>query len=138
MKHKKKICDKCKKEKYIWKNDKGNRYCKYCWSGIKQAVTKPSRKVYKPIPYRSIKRKELDKLYAIMRKKYLLNNLLCAAQLQRVCTKHSTDVHHMAGRIGDNYLDTKTWLPVCRSCHMWIEEHPKESKEMGFTQSKFK
>ena len=132
---KKKLCNGCDKLNYIWKNDKGNRYCKFCWMSMKKTPKK--NKIYKPIPYRSFKKQELDKLYSAIRKKFLIKNSLCCAQLQRVCTKYSTDVHHMAGRIGDNYLDESKWLAVCRPCHMWIEEHPEEAKAAGFTQSKF-
>ena len=34
------------------------------------------------------------------------------------------------------YLDTSTWLPVCRNCHNWIENNPTESYELGFSGSR--
>lgn len=61
---------------------------------------------------------------------------MCEAHLSNVCTQKATDVHHKAGRTGDNYLDESTWLAACRSCHMWIETHPKEAREMGLSTTK--
>jgi len=48
---------------------------------------------------------------------------------------HATDVHHKHGR-GVYHLEISTWLPVCRNCHMWIEEHPAEAYELGFSGSR--
>lgn len=41
------------------------------------------------------------------------------------------DVHHKHGRHGGAYLDSSTWLAVCRPCHDWIHAHPKEAREAG-------
>jgi hypothetical protein len=41
----------------------------------------------------------------------------------------------MKGR-GKYHLDTTTWLALCRSCHMWIEENPDASEEFGYTKSR--
>lgn len=60
---------------------------------------------------------------------------LCHARLPG-CTYDTTDVHHMAGKIGAALLEVKDWLPVCRSCHQWIELNPKEAKEKGFSKSR--
>lgn len=136
MRAKKKICDGCGNESVIWKNDAGNRYCKTCWSK-KNSSSKPiATKKRKPIAPRSRKKQEEDREYSVLRKGFLYYHQHCQAQLQNICTRHATDVHHKAGRIGKNYLDVRTWLAVCRSCHMWIEEHPKEAKELGYSQSK--
>jgi len=54
------------------------------------------------------------------------------------------EVHHMKGRIGyaDKWAfdrdiklihDQRFWLPVCRYHHTWIETHPKEAMEKGYT-----
>jgi hypothetical protein len=39
----------------------------------------------------------------------------------------------MAGRVGELYLDETHWLALCRACHFYVEMHPKEAKEMGFS-----
>ena len=103
MKVNKKHCDGCESSQFIWKNDKGSKYCKNCWYKAKVPSAKPlNRKKLKP---------------------------MCEASLPG-CTKASTDVHHKKGR-GDNHLVVSTWMSVCRQCHTWIEEHPKESIELG-------
>jgi hypothetical protein len=136
MKAKTKICNGCGQEKYIWKNIKGKKYCKFC-SMNQQAMTKTaSKKTYKPIAARSVKKSKEETIYALKRKIFLNSKTLCKAKLLRVCTVFATDVHHKAGRVGKNFLDESTWLPVCRQCHMWIEEHPIESKEKGFSISR--
>jgi hypothetical protein len=59
----------------------------------------------------------------------------CQAKLVG-CTSNATDVHHKIGRIAESFLNIRTWLAVCRSCHKWIEENPKEAKELGFSNSR--
>jgi len=136
MKAKKKPCDGCGNDKVIWKNHQGKRYCKQCWSA--HSVTtqpKPTAK-RKALPHRSQKRIKEEAEYSQKRRVFLLNHPMCEAHLLGICTQHATDVHHKAGRTGTLYLDEKYWLATCRSCHMWIETHPKEAREMGLSLSK--
>jgi hypothetical protein len=95
---------------------------------------KPEKKVYKIKP-RSIKGAKEDRVYSELSKKFKEQNPFCKAKLPG-CTIYTTDVHHKALR-GKNYLNIETWLPVCRNCHKYIHEHPKESFEKGFLISKF-
>ena len=83
----------------------------------------------------SKKMQQLQREYTKLRKEYLSDKEMCNAKLH-CCTLRTTDVHHMAGRIGEMLLYKPYWLPVCRGCHDWIEAHPIESKEMGFSMSK--
>jgi len=134
MKIKKKTCDGCGNDHLIWKNHEGKRYCKNCWLRS-QAVTgkknKPTNN--KPLARHSLKRAKQERDYSKIRKAYLLSSNTCKAQLPNTCTHHSTEVHHKMGRIGDLLTNIKYWLPVCRQCHQWIEEHPIEAKELGFS-----
>jgi hypothetical protein len=125
---KKKICDACQTEQLIWKNHDGNKYCRKCW--LDKTFVLP-KKYLKPIKPKADKQDPLDKLYSIMRKDFLSLHPGCQARLQG-CSLQSTDVHHKKGR-GLHYLDKTTWLSVCRSCHTWIELHPKEAKELNFS-----
>ena len=75
----------------------------------------------------SSKMSKINTQYAKQRKEYLSNNPICHAKIYK-CSLHATDVHHKNGR-GVYHLDESTWLPVCRNCHMWIEEHPAEAYE---------
>jgi hypothetical protein len=90
----------------------------------------------KALPSRSQKRIKQEAEYSAKRKIFLSSHPLCKANLPGICTNHSTDVHHTAGRIGDLYLDETNWLALCRSCHMWIETHPREAREMKLSKSK--
>jgi hypothetical protein len=127
MKIKKKLCTGCNSEEYIWKNDKGSRYCKSCWYKLKEE--KPSIKKV------SVKKSQEDAVYSKLRKDYLCSRPFCQASIPGKCTTNATDVHHKKGR-GKYYLITPTWLAVCRSCHEWIETHPEQAKELGYSESR--
>jgi len=102
-----------------------DRYCKDCAGRITPA---------KKIAAKSSKKAGEDQVYSKLRKDYLTLRPVCKANVPG-CTSVATDVHHKAGR-GKYYLITTTWLPVCRICHMWIETHPKEAKELGFSENR--
>ena len=134
MKAKLKLCDECSEMRMIWKNHEGNRYCKVCWlrmSAVTGKQNKPTNR--KPIARRSPKRAKQERDYMKERKTFLLSSPSCQAHLINICTKHSTDVHHKKGRIGQLLTDTKFFLAVCRPCHDWIELNPKEAKELGYS-----
>ena len=129
---KKKLCQRCLEIKPIWKNSSGKRYCNHCWK-LESTVKggKPTKvKQQKPLAPRSSKRIIQDKEYSSKRKVFLEKHPMCIAHLPGVCTNHSTDVHHIAGRIESLYLDEESWLAVCRACHSWIHTHPLESREL--------
>lgn len=131
---KKKICDGCKEESFIWKNVDGKKLCKQCsYTGVaKLSINKPTAKA-KPIAPRSQKRSKEEKLYSAKRIIFLQEHPMCEAHLPGICTEYSTDVHHKEGRIGDLLLDDTKWLALCRSCHDWCENHPTEAQEKGFS-----
>ncbi len=73
-----------------------------------------------------------------MRKAFLAQRPLCEAHHilnpgdgPTIYNVPATDIHHMAGRYGGNYLNRDTWLPLCRSCHHWIHEHPKQARALN-------
>lgn len=70
--------------------------------------------------------------YKKVRVEFLKTYPLCKANLQG-CTRLSTQVHHKKGRVGDLLTDTTHFLSVCHNCHHWIELHPVEAKEKGFS-----
>ena len=120
------MCKGCQSLKPIWKAHKKDKYCKECWYSIE----KP--KSISPV---SAKRQvEMDE-YSKKRLAFLALYQNCQAKITG-CTGKSCDVHHKAGRIGDNYLNISTWLAVCRPCHSWIEENPDAAKELGFSESR--
>jgi len=140
----KKECFGCGNVTVIWKNHKGNRYCKYCWNRTNQKnksngllqkkSSKPTSK--KPIASRSPKRARQERQYLKIRKDFLYYHPLCQANIPNTCKNMSTDVHHKQGRIGELLTDESKFLSVCRPCHDWIEMHPKEAKQLGYSISK--
>lgn len=137
MKAKRKLCVGCGKEQYIWKSEGRYKYCKACWltkvptKPIKRTPLKPSGK---PIRKKSSKMSALDTVYTALRRQYLEQYPLCNARLPG-CSLSSADIHHKKGR-GKYHNDPTTWLSVCRTCHTWIEEHPKEAIELGFSEKR--
>lgn len=77
---------------------------------------------------KSSKKVKLDNEYSKLRKLFFQEqtNKFCKARLPG-CNINATDIHHKEGRLGVNYLDEDTWIPVCRSCHAYI--HDKLSSE---------
>lgn len=129
-----KPCDGCGEQKVIWKNHGGKRYCQRCWKLELPKLSdrpKPTPKA-KPLPLRSPKRKKEEAIYLKMRLDFLNAHPMCEAHLQG-CKTYASEVHHKAGRVGDLYLDQTEWLAVCRRCHQWIENHPEDAKELGFS-----
>jgi hypothetical protein len=120
-----KPCHGCKDLKQIWKSQGHEKYCKDCWYKLE----KPQ-----PIKPRSNKMQKVMDQYTKKRLAFLAMYPDCLAYLPK-CTRSATDIHHKAGRL-DNHLNISTWLPVCRSCHQWIEEHPNEAKELGLSESR--
>lgn len=95
---------------------------------MKRTPMKRSRKRIKPV---SEKRKKINEQYKVERIKFLTDKPVC--EVCRVAP--STDVHHKAGRIGDNMF--KHWLACCRLCHQKIEENPKWALENGYMMKRF-
>lgn len=47
--------------------------------------------------------------------------------------KGSLTNHHQRGKIGDLLFDEEFWLPVCLGHHQYVELHPEESYQMGWS-----
>lgn len=121
-----KKCAGCEQMKHIWKSHGKEKYCQQCW----YSMEKP--KSISPVSAK--RRVEMDE-YSKKRTAFLIVKPRCEAHLVG-CTSISTDVHHKAGRVGDNYLKVSTWLAVCRNCHKWIEENPEAAKELRLSESR--
>lgn len=133
-----KLCSGCNSEKVIWKNHEGNKYCKDCWMKQSYKETPPAKNYNRIKPISDKKRVE-DILYTKLRKDFLEKpeNSTCKAKLSGCMGvfKQNLTIHHTKGR-GRYYLDSSTWIPLCLSCHEWVETHPKEAREMGLSGSK--
>jgi hypothetical protein len=128
---KKKECNGCHQEKYIYKNVTldGARFklCKEC--AFKEDLkVSPIKSKIKKI---SDKKKKLDALYTKLRRIELEKYPTCQIHTD-YCTGKSTEIHHAAYRTGENFLGVDTWFATCRECHSWVHLNPKTARELGF------
>jgi len=106
------------------------------------AIRKAERQASKPVktpkplkrtPIKKVSEKRAAELveYKPLRNKFLQDRPNCEARLE-VCTGRATDIHHKSVSALD-FLNVETWLPVCRSCHIALENLPAEKRrEMAF------
>ena len=92
---------------------------------IKRAKSSPKR--MKP---RSYKRAAQEREYRKLRVRFL-EDALCER-----CGFQANEIHHKKGRIGALLTDTDYFMAVCSPCHRYIEDHPKESREKGWSISR--
>lgn len=124
MQVKLKMCNGCKLPKAVWKSHGKEKYCRDCWY---------SKEKPKPISRLSTRRRADMDEYSKKRMLFLIVNPVCQARLVG-CTGEATDVHHAAGRIGENYLNMSQWKALCRNCHQWVEYNPDEAREFGLSE----
>lgn len=86
----------------------------------------------KPIKKVSDKMRERLRLYYKVRETYLDGNIGCEAKLSG-CNGTATEIHHKAGKTGDLLFNDDYFLAVCRPCHHWIEDNPREAKQMNLS-----
>lgn len=145
---KKKTCDGCGIECYLWKARSKTQLglCKSC--ALKQSTpignikigTKTAnegeKKPYKPrspINKRSDKKKKIDAAYKVLRGRYMKDHPICQF---RECNRKSEETHHIRGRGKEYMLDTREWMAVCKIHHDWIHANDKESRELGYLKSR--
>lgn len=102
---------------------------------IKQNQTKIKRSPIKKetkyvIPKVSPSQAKRNAQYNKQRGPYLLANPYCVIRANG-CTYKADQVHHGAGRIGNNLLDENTWRSACDNCHKIVEANPDWAKEHG-------
>lgn len=62
----------------------------------------------------------------------------CEAGLPRVCTGAAVDVHEKLARsAGGSILDETNCLCLCRACHTWVGDHPREALALGLRLSRY-
>lgn len=74
-------------------------------------------------------RKPIQAQYLKQRDAFLRKHYWCEARCAR---QLASDVHHKQGRVGKLLLDETKWVAVCRRCHDWIHDNPKEATERGW------
>lgn len=106
-----------------------NSLQKYCsWKCASENKKPVKKKVVKPVPKMSQKRKKEVAIYQKKRIEFLnrSENQICFIE---GCNKNSTTIEHRAGRIGKNYLDESTWAGCCLQCNLELERNPEMSKK---------
>jgi hypothetical protein len=127
-----KLCTGCQEMRPIWKNHEGEKYCKDCWYK-KQSVLTHTKK-----PSKVSKHLQLDnEVYRKLRSTFLQQDSrrCCEGNLSHCtrCDNTRLTIHHSKGR-GKYLLDTSSWVVLCITCHRWVEDHPHDAYEMGFSQ----
>lgn len=114
----------------------------------------PMKRSQKPLKRTPLKKqsqskssKEKRASYSKAKKEYMefdrLNGFKhCCEKCKKNVGIENLDLHHKAGRTGSsinqygemerNLTNKATFMAVCRTCHNWIHENPKESREMGW------
>lgn len=117
-------------------------YCKYHqWcrtDNQKKRKRVPGSLAYstrKPIKKVSDKLSKRQKVYTLKRRIYLLEHPKCMVNVEG-CTQEATQVHHAKGRDGALLIEVKYFRAVCSSCHKYVELHPEEAKEKGWSVSR--
>ena len=72
------------------------------------------------IPKVTAKRKEENKAYTPLRKKYLEDHPECQVKLLGICTGKALEIHHVSTSHKD-FLNIKTWKSSCKECHRFLE-----------------
>lgn len=100
----------------------------------KTEKVKKEPKKRSPIRPMSKKMTAERKTYRQLREEFLSRpeNMFCAVYPHL----RATQVHHMAGRIGELLNDTSKWLAVSDVGHRWCEDNPELAKERGFSLSR--
>ena len=75
----------------------------------------------------SKKRAEQNRKYKKIRDQFMEENPDCER-----CGNYATEIHHKNGRNGERLLDSDYFMAICRNCHRYIHEHPKEAREKGW------
>jgi len=110
------------------------------------------------LPARSPKRIKEDKIYKAKAKEFLAKHPLCQVWLTKMdfneehliqfngghvtlagdleFAPRATEIHHIEGRTGGNFLNEKTWMAVSRYQHEWIHANPAAARRLGFLRSK--
>lgn len=118
-----KVCKVSGKE---WKQWNSLQKCPCC------NHSKPQPKETKKyvIPNVSEKRKIENLKYSVLRTEFLgkKENQICP-----ITKQPTTDVHHMKGRVGSLFLDTRYWIALSREGHKFVEENPEWAKENGYS-----
>ncbi len=90
----------------------------------------------KRIPATSTKRAKQLAIYRKKRVAYLQAHPFCEAwgiiwpSLAKY-TPRATELHHLAGRIGDKLNDESLFMAISREAHNWVHANPAKARAIG-------
>jgi 5-methylcytosine-specific restriction endonuclease McrA len=101
---------------------------------VKRSTMKPRKK---PMRQRSARR--ADTYAREGGRREIVSRILGAfSRCQRCKFADAVDVHEVLPRsAGGSILDEDNLRAVCRTCHRWIHEHPKEATASGWLVSRY-
>lgn len=109
----------------------------YCIGHAKLMGHKEPAKDKNKIPLQGEKLKKDSRTHAQIKKDYLKQHPICECGRKGCKQEKAVDIHHMKGR--GAFLNVEEFfLAVSRSCHLWIEAHPIQAKELGLSVSRLK
>lgn len=56
---------------------------------------------------------------------------------ERCGERVASQVHHMAGRLGDALLDAELFAGLCPGCHDWVHDHPADARAQGWMEARY-
>ena len=68
------------------------------------------------------------RLYAAAKAKHLKEHPNC----QKCGYKKDVAIHHKCGRIGSLLHDARYFVTLCRLCHAWVHQFPKDAQATGY------
>lgn len=75
----------------------------------------------------------MEKLYNTKRRNLVRKLLLERPVCQRCLSDRSQDIHEVKSRArGGSITDEENLVALCRACHVWVTQNPKEAKEQGW------
>lgn len=95
----------------------------------------PKKKAY-VISKKGVTQKKRDKLYFKAKQKFFEDpeNAMCKMRISPECIEFhmpADDLHHMKGKCGNLYWDSRYFMATCRYCHNYELNHDAEAKEKG-------
>lgn len=111
---------------------------------LKKKVNKSSEQKRKPIAKSSGKQRKRIAEYSKGKREKFFDRWIdgggfiqCEARLEG-CMNNAIDPHHVWSREGEALTDFENIIPLCRSCHNFCKEHPKEAEQLGLIISRIK
>ena len=77
--------------------------------------------------------KRMERIYEEDRRRIVRDLLATYPVCVRCWRNPSTDVHELKSRArGGSITDLSNLVCLCRVCHDWVTQHPKEATEQGW------